>query len=683
MDFFDQEDRARKQTCRLLWLFALAVLVTVVMTNLVLAVIVQSFRHPLVPGPWWNPFAFFISLFFLCGQAVFFPSDFLKAIWNPWLQGGVTLVSLTSIFLGSLYIIRQLSAGGSIVAEWLGGRCVETNTSDPDEQRLRNVVEEMAIASGTPVPEVYVLDNERGINAFAAGHTRDDVAIGVTRGCVKLLTRDELQGVIAHEFSHILNGDTRLNLRLMGLMHGLFWPTVVGRILVRGNPEPPETDESIFDPDTKPFILPTAPVGFLFLLVGAISSPVVRLIKSLICRKREWLADAAAVQFTRNPAGLAGALKKIGGLYKQGRLDAPYAETASHLYFSNSGYDPLFNFLSTHPPLAKRILAIDPAFDGQFPKVKALPPNQFERDQIYEQTIAKVMAAARQLPDTRIPDSLTAGADGLTSDQIRLAAALRFNLPPETQKAVRDPAAAGGVIYSLILSDDEAVRGRQMEILQKDLPPGLFDRTTRLLSELQSWEPRFRLNLAELAVPALRALDLEEYNAFNGTLNKLAECDGAIELFEYTLMKMVDRQLRAYFDGPDLDQARYGRMSEVLPECALLLSALAHVGQDDEREARVAFAEGRRFLDPPGDQIQFLPRDEWDLGRVDAALKRLAKCPVALQRNILLACGKTVATDGHVTEREAELLRAIADSLDWSVPPFVEAIRSEELGKEA
>lgn len=678
MDFFDQEARARKQTRRLIWLFGLAVLVTVTLTNLVLAVVIHAFKHPLFPGVWWNPITFLITLLDLCGEAVVFPMDFLKLIWNPYLFCWVTLVSLTSVALGSLYKIRLLSAGGSAVAELLDGRCVETNTADPDEQRLRNVVEEMAIASGMSVPEIYVLDNERGINAFSAGHTRDDVAIGVTLGCLKLLTRDELQGVVAHEFSHVLNGDTRLNLRLMGLMHGLFWPTPVGRILVRGTTQAPEIGESIFDEDTNPFFLPTAPIGILFLIVGGISSPFVRLIKSLICREREWLADAAAVQFTRNPTGIGGALKKIGGLFKQGRLDTPNAETASHLYFANSAYDPLFNFQSTHPPLAKRVLAIDPAFDGQFPKVKALAPNQYERDQVYEQVVARVISVEQRLPDAFVTE-----IGSMTADHIKQAAAMRFGLPEEVKQALRVPAGAASVVCSLLLSEDDPVRARQMEILRTNLNPAWLERTAALASQIQALGAKYKLALAEFAVPALREYSLDEYVTFDQTVQRLVECDGAIELFEYALMKMVARQLRAYFEGPDLDQARYGRIQDVLPECALLLSALAHVGQeDDEPAARTAFAQGQQFLDAPGAQIQFVPRSEWDLAGVDAALARLAKCPAGVQRNILLACGKTVAADNQVTEREAELLRAIADSLDCPMPPFVDAIRTEEMAQE-
>jgi len=340
MDFFDRQARARKQTKLLIWLFGLAVLVVVLLVYLVLASVIWTFRHPLFPFSWWNPIAFLITAFAYFLQTLADPFHFLKLVWNPYQFCWITLGTLASIAAGCYYKIRLLSDGGPALAELLGGRCVEPNPSDLDEQRLRNVVEEMAIASGMPVPEIYMLDNERGINSFAAGHTQSDVAIGVTRGCLKLLTRDELQGVIAHEFSHVLNGDTRLNMLLIGLAHGLFWPTIVGRVLTRGTTQAPEIGDSIFDEDTNPVLLPTAPIGVLFLIVGSVSLPFVRLLKSAICRQREWLADAAAVQFTRNPAGITGALKKIGGLYKHGRLDTPHAETASHLYFAGLEFDP-------------------------------------------------------------------------------------------------------------------------------------------------------------------------------------------------------------------------------------------------------------------------------------------------------------------------------------------------------
>ena len=603
------------------------------------------------------------------------PLTFWELIWDPGLFGWITLGTLTSIALGCLYKFHVLSAGGPVVAELLGGRRVETSTADADEQRLRHVVEEMAIASGSPVPEIYLLENERGINSFAAGHTRDDVAVGVTRGCLLLLTRDELQGVIAHEFSHILNGDTRFNMKLMALAHGLFWPTILGRMLIYGASEGPTLGESILIEEDQSTLLPTAPLGFSLVVIGSIGLPFVRLIKSAICRQREWLADAAAVQFTRNPGGIGGGLKKIGGLYKQGRLDTPNAEIASHLYFANSTDESWFAIFSTHPPLPPRIRAIQPGFDGQFPKVKTLAPNQYERDQAYELNVARVISTEQKT----FPAAFVTEFGGVTAAHIKQTALMRFGLPPEVKQALREPAGATCVIYSLLLSDDDEMRAKQMELLRANLAADSFARTAVLAPQIQALGDNYKLALAEFAVPALRACPPADYAAFSRLQQQLIESDGAIDLFEFTLMKMVARQWRASVTGADFSPAHFGRVQEVLPECALLLSALAHVGQENEPDARAAFAKGLEFLDAPGAKIEFIPREEWDLNKVDAALNRLAKCPPGLQRNLLLACGKTVTADGRVTEREAELLRAIADALDCAMPPFVDAIRMEEL----
>ncbi|HXI68977.1 MAG TPA: M48 family metalloprotease [Verrucomicrobiae bacterium] len=676
-DFFDREARAQKQTRRLVWLFSLAVLVVLIANNLLIASVVYVFHNPQANDVWWNLARIIDRFFYLLGEALVFPRHCLKLILHPQVVGWISFGTLLSIAGGCYYKILQLSAGGPAVAKLLGGRRIESGTTDADEQRLRNVIEEMAIASGTPVPEIHVLDNERGINAFAAGHTRDDVAIGVTRGGVKLLTRDELQGVIAHEFSHILNGDTRLNMKLIGLAHGLFWPTILGRVLTYGSTEAPSADDSIFVEDDKVKVLPTAPLGFLFVVLGSISLPFERLVKSAICRQREWLADAAAVQFTRNPAGIEGALKKIGGLFKQGRLDTPHAEVASHLYFANSDYESWFSFLSTHPPLTKRISAIDPAFDGNFPKVKMLPPNQFERDLAFEQALNNMMAAAQSRPESSL--ALTGG---MTSEYLKEISMMRFSLPPEVKLALRTPTGAAGIIYSLLLSDDETVRAKQTAILRDHLATDAFAQTAALVPLVEALGDRYKLFLSEFAVPALRENNLSEHDAFHLTMQQLIECDGAIELFEYTLMKMVARQLRAHFSGPQPVTIQYGHVQNVLPECALLLSALAEIGAENETEARTAFAKGVEFLDVTRPSIRFLTRDEWDLAKVDAALTRLACRHDPQKRNILMACGKTVAANGRATERGVELLRAIADSLDCPMPPFVEAIRMEELAEE-
>jgi len=396
VDFFGEQERARRQTRWLFVLFAIAVVIVVFVIYLVFASIVYVFRHPLFPEAWWNPMNLIIGVFFFFGEALLRPIHTFKLIWDPHLIIWTASFTLLPILAGCLYKLRVLAAGGPAVAELLGGRQVEPGTADADERRLCNVVSEMAIASAMPQPEIYVLDRERGINSFAAGHTREDVAIGVTLGCLKLLTRDELQGVIAHEFSHILNGDTRLNMRLMALCHGLFWPTIVGRILLRGTSEAPEIGDSIFDDAVPQLSQPLVPLACFFLVLGSVSSPLVRWIKSMICREREWLADAAAVQFTRNPPGIEGALKKIGGLLKEGRLDTAHAETASHFYFVNCRHESWFGFLSTHPPVPKRILKIDPLFDGKFPRIHSLPSHDAIYDLRYEESVQRMRKQAAE-----------------------------------------------------------------------------------------------------------------------------------------------------------------------------------------------------------------------------------------------------------------------------------------------
>jgi len=679
MDFFDRAARAQKQTRRLVWLFGLAVLAALAVNNLLIGFLCSAIAHPMLANaPSWHPISIFASCLFLFGEALVHPMHFLQLILHPQSICVISFGTLLSIFAGCYYKIRELSAGGTVVATFLGGRRIRADTEDSDEQRLRNVIEEMAIASGTSVPEVYLLDNERGINAFAAGHTRDDVAIGVTRGCVQLLTRDELQGVIAHEFSHILNGDTRLNMQLIGLAHGLFWPTLLGRVLIYGSTEPPAMDQSFLDTNEegRPKMLPTAPLGFLFVVIGCFSLPFVRLTKSAICRQREWLADAAAVQFTRYPAGITGALKKIGGLYKRGRLDTPQAEIASHLYFVDSNYEPWLNFLSTHPPLKKRITTIDPTFDGQFPRVKMLAPNQFERDLAFSEAIGNALSSGQLLPN--LEPALNSEA---TSEHLRLVSVMRLGLPVEVKTALRTPTGAMAVIFSLLLSNDESVCLAQTEILRQHLSPEMFSATAALVPHIETLGDRYKLTLAECAVPALRQNPPEANQSFNQVMQQLIECEGSIDLFEYTLMKMVARQLRAYFSGPDLTTPRGGRVQDLLPDCSLILSALAHVGAENETEARAAFTSGAEYLDSRNLTPEFVPRNQWDLSKVDAALTKIAGYHKPLRLNVLLACGRTAIANGRVNDREAELLRAIADSFDCSVPPFVESVRKEELAQ--
>jgi len=239
-----------------------------------------------------------------------------------------------------------------------------------------------------------------------------------------------------------------------------------------------------------------------------------------------------------------------------------------------------------------------------------------------------------------------------------------------------------GVIFSLLLSNDEAVCLAQTEILRQSLAPEMFSSTCALARQIDTLGDRYKLTLAEFAVPALRQNTPDANDAFNQVMQQLIESEGSIDLFEYTLMKMVARQLRAHFSGPDLGPVRGGRVQDLLPECSLILSALAHVGAENETEARTAFANGAEYLDSRNLKPEFVPRNQWDLTKVDAALTKLAAYHQPLKLNVLLACGYTAVANGRINDREAELLRAIADSFDCAIPPFIEAARKAELASD-
>jgi len=668
MDFLAQQARAQRQTRWLVIYFLLSVSAVVALVYLVLASLILSYHES--PEYRFTLLNVVVPVLNLFARVLLHPWDYLKWIWRPHLFLQIASWTLLGISLGSLYKIRRLSAGGAVVAELLGGRRVETDSQEPDEQKLRHVVEEMSVASGLPVPELYVLDNERGINTFAAGHSRSDLAIGVTRGALKLLNRDELQGAIAHEFSHILNGDTRLNMRLMGVVHGILWPVILGRVLVRGTSRPVEPGESILFQEAAVTRLPLVPIGFTLIGLGSIGLPLVRLTKSAICREREWLADAAAVQFTRYPAGIAGALKKIGGLAKRGRLDTPHAETASHLYLANSSVEPFGNLLSTHPRLEKRILALDATFAGQFPHVPMLPPTQVERERLYEDAVAQAMAFDKARPDQLL--------SGLTEHCIRAANVIRLGLPESISRALYEPTGARAVIYTMLLGSDEETRSTQLDILRLKSDPLVYAKTLDLLSDAPNLDDHVKLPVIDLVLPALRHLQPQHYVQFAQSVRELIEADRAIDLFEYTLQKILFRHLRPYYERSERPAIQYATLNHLWPECAILLSALAQLEQNDPAPAQAALLKGTSVLGLPKDALPVLSRDACNLPQIDVALDRLARATPALKRNILLACAHTVAANEFVESRPAELLRAIADTLDCPLPLFVQTFQGAQ-----
>jgi Zn-dependent protease with chaperone function/uncharacterized tellurite resistance protein B-like protein len=650
MDFFERQDQARRNTKLLVVYFILGVamlILAVYAATLAIFTGVASRHHHV------------------------YDEQVQMAVWNPQLFFGAALGTLAVIALGSGFKTLELAQGGSTVATMLGGRLVDPATSDPDERKLRNVVEEMAIAAGVPVPQIYLLPDEHGINAFAAGHSTSDAVVAVTGGAIKLLTRDELQGVIGHEFSHILNGDMRLNLRLMGVIFGILCLAVIGRVLLytRGR--------SSKDKNPLPLL------GLALLVIGWIGVFFGRLIQAAVSRQREFLADASSIQFTRNPAGLAGALRKIGGLSFGSKLQAAHAEEASHMFFGNGMGESFFHLMDTHPPLAERIRAIDPSFDGTFP-----PVSFAEADRVTSRVSPPPQRSPLPFPFPGLPrgqagmagfappviaaQTMMTSAGTPTSAHLRYAEGLRVSIPASLQAAAREGLGASTLVYALLLSDDDATRGKQLDELAAATSAAVRQETLRVLPEVQAVATHAKLPLIDLAIPGLRHLSPAQFQQFRAAVQKLVVSDGEIDLFEYVMQKIVLRHLEPYFLQARKPVIQYYAIKPLAADCAVLLSALAHLGQDEPAKIQFAFQQGAQLLSYAAQvPLTLTTAEECDLEQVDSALNRLCQAVPQIKKNMLNACVQTVAADGVIQEMEAELLRAIADTLDCPIPPFI------------
>ena len=600
MDFFGAQEQARRQTRWLIVLFVMAVAAVIVAVYLAMIVVIGADGEQ--PLSFWNG-----SLF-------------------------LAVAAATSLFItgGSLYKISALaSGGGESVAEALGGRLVSRASGDFLEKRLLNVVDEMAIASGVPTPKVFILDDEQGINAFAAGFTTQQAVVAVTRGTLEQLSRDELQGVIAHEFSHILNGDMRLNLRLIGILHGILLLALIGRILLRGGGRGRSKNGG----------------GIVFF--G-------NLIKAAASRQREFLADASAVQFTRNPDGIGGALKKIGG-FEQSAIHHPKAEEASHLFFGK-GISTLFGFLATHPPIDERIRRIDRSFRME----------QMRSAGAGSQPAAGVTGFAASGRVAITPQQVVASVGTVTPRQVAYAHDLIESLPPSIRDDYHHPDRARGLVYALLVAG-EAQPDQVLHSALRDEAAEVVELAAARVPELIAAGRATWLPILELAMPALRE-DGPGAERLLANAKRLIEADGNITLFEY----LVDSLLRAALTGKPGDKGiiQPYPQKRVHEDCATVLSLLVHLGHRNMAAAQRAFAEAAAFL-PPDGEWTLSARDALPLSRFDQSLTRLATLDYRFRARLIEACSAAIAHDGQVSIHEAEVLRIIGAKLDCPIPPLL------------
>jgi Zn-dependent protease with chaperone function len=688
MNFYEHQDLARRQTKRLLIIFAIALIGLIALTAYVVAGIgyILGLHN-----------ARFDS--YQTGQSIWSISS---QVFDWQYLGLIAFGVLSVVFIASAFRMIQLSAGGKVVAEQLGGRLINVNPRDALERRLLNVVEEMAIASGTSVPSVYVMD-EAGINAFAAGFQSADAVIGVTRGAIENLDREELQGVIAHEFSHILNGDMRLNLRLIGMIYGIIVIANTGRYLMysRGSSNRDRGK--------------TLSIGIALMLLGYLGIFFGNLIKAAISRQREFLADASAVQYTRSKAGISGALKKIGGLSsvsssRQEWQDKDVNEI-SHMLFSQGLHFNFFNsWMATHPPLIERIKRIDPNWDGGFTVPEIVP------EKVPQRAPRNTSASKAALADTAGGAKINTNADILTGVAGLAASATAktasfnssraFNTtdlsvdalvnaidhsgdPSEAtiKKAsnelnslkanfellcekIHEPYTARGLVFSMLLDSNSSIRQQQWANIKKNQSQDLLKQIRFVYCQLELLQPTQPMMLLGLALPILKALSDAQYKEFKIQLLALIKIDKKIEIREWALYHLVDHHCRPR----KLIQLRSVSLKKCKPAVARLLSALANISTvanlDDESAA--ADTLKKTFDAVIDSEFDFLlpwyPLKDLTTEILTQSLEQVRHLKPLQKPQLLKACAKIIQHDGIIDAPELELITCIAQAIDCPLP---------------
>lgn len=649
MNFFEQQDRAKRNTKRLILLLVLAVISLIAITCLLLATFIYYFAAN-------NPHRLYEERY----------GDFwqnLSSILPPETIITITLAITLIVLLGSLFKYAQLSGGGRTVAAAMGGRLISGATKDLNERKILNVVEEMAIASGTAVPPVYVIE-EDSINAFAAGYKPQDAVIGVTRGCIQQLSRDQLQGVIAHEFSHIFHGDMRINMRLVALLHGILLLGLIGEFLMRSSNNR-SLVRSNRDKSTAGIML----LGLGLFVIGYAGTFFGNIIKAAVSRQREFLADASAVQFTRNPDGIAGALKKIGGATFGSRLSTDNAAQFSHMYFSQ-GVSSFLNLMATHPPLEERIRRIEPRWNGEFigPTTNVTQGTSTAEEFIgFQAANSHQSATSSQMYPVDIEQSIEQIAQP-THQHLNFAHECLESLPSYIKEAATDTFSARGLVFGLLLDQHPQRQEQQWQTLNQSLGTMELSNLYPLAKAANALDAHQRLPLLEIVLPALKQLAPTQQQAFLESMRRLINADQKISLMEWSLYRIVLHNINPNHSLQAAKLTRTYTLADRIPECRLLLSTLAYAGTTQEANAKAAY---NRAMETLGQSVDILPQMDITLANLDKALPQLNLIKPLQKPLLLKAMSQCVLHDGQITITEAELFRAIADSLDCPMPPLI------------
>ena len=663
MNFFQEQERARQHTLVLVVIFVVAILTLIVMTVLFITGLDVYFDHV--------PVAVFLSSPFDYVQAKYF---YLTSI-----------AVLGVVISGSLYKYAQLSGGGKIVAIALGGQQVNRNRANRQEQKLLNVVEEMAIASGISTPTVYLLRGDE-INAFAAGLTFDDAVIGVTQGCIDKLDRDELQGVIAHEFSHIFNGDMRLNLQLTATLHGILLIGIIGEFIFRSSGSKGSRSSSGRNKGGGgvPYFLV---LGAGLMVLGYVGTFFGSLIKANVSRRREYLADATAVQYTRYPRGISGALKKIA--YFSSKLHSPAAEVYSHLYFAE-GVSSLFsNLTATHPPLKKRIKKVEPSWNGKFPdysRSRNIKDRKHAKEKLDKEAARKARAekvnmavAGRELDqDSDVKSRRRSKKERFVQGAIAAAmmqvGTMHEDTIEEVQKEIseldkrildrlNEPLGAQAVLLSLLY--DGAYKDELYGVVQEENPYLLLEFASFMREGHTGLQKQSALIIA-LAMNALKSLSIEQYQHFKKIVEAFVVVDNRVTLFEWSLQYIIQRPLELHLGVREVPKRTGTHIGAVKKEVETLYSMLVQAQYEDEVVAKEAFDKTKKAIQAGA--LQYIPKDQIDHALFLQAVTAIERTKPVISERIFEGVLHCIKLDGKVSDTENAFIHAIAQLMQVPLP---------------
>jgi Zn-dependent protease with chaperone function len=638
VNFFQAQDEARRASRRLVFAYSVATLLIVGSVALIVSFVM-----------------------FMLSDSTFDATFGHFLLASPGIPVSIALV--TALFIlgaSAAKTIELSSSGGGRVARQMGGALVSADVNDPLRRRLRNVVEEMAIASGIPVPEIYVLEQESGINAFAAGSTTQDAAVAVTRGALELLSRDELQGVIGHEFSHILNGDMRLNIRLMGILFGIMGLAMIGRLILRG----------FRHVDDARGAMVVAILGFGLTILGAIGLFSGRIIKAGVSRQREFLADASAVQFTRQTDGIANALKKIGGYGMGSTIQSADPEQVSHMLFGSGA--PMSNLFATHPPLVDRIQAIDPGFrPDDFPRVDPRVSQFSEAEQ--EEAVRGFASSPAFAPGAAegLPESIAATVGQPGQEHVQYAYQLRQSMPESLYSAAHSVDFAYLLTIALVLDRSGRIVERQLAIARDQLGSERVNLLRRFYDELAKIGTEYRLPLLEIAFPALRQRPPQELSYLLSMPTRMIETDGEIDLYEFCFHRILTSNLGQAADPGRKPSRRRPRRAQLQAAAIALLRILADYGHDSDKASHEAFRAGIVTLGDWAQDFEYTENNRHTIAVLDDALDVLRGLNTKGKESLLRAITATATHDTRLAVAEAELIRAVCATLDYPLPPIL------------